>query len=82
MGHPDLTAFIPTNERDAKKVKWGQMLFDGILTDLEVRASGRVIRANDAWIATPNVGVAFKPPSGALRAVHHEPGLFVELDME
>jgi hypothetical protein len=81
MTHADLAAFIPTNEKDAKKVKWGQMPFEAILEELKVRASGRVIRADDPWIATQNVGVGFETPSGAVRAVSHEPGLFVKLDI-
>ncbi len=81
MTHADLAAFIPTNELDAKKVKWGQMPFEAILSDLKVRTSGRVIRADDPWIASADAGVAFKTPSGSVRAIDHEPGLFVALDI-
>jgi hypothetical protein len=33
MTQPDLAAFISTNEKDANKVKWGQMPTRAILSD-------------------------------------------------
>ena len=50
MKSGDLSAFIPTNKMDAKKVGWGEMPFDAILEDLEKRTSGRVVRADDPWV--------------------------------
>lgn len=81
MTHPDLSAFIPTNEKDAKKVKWGQMPFHSILSDLKTRTAGRVIRADDPWIATTHLGIDFKTPSGSVRDVDHQQNLFVALDL-
>jgi hypothetical protein len=82
MTSPDLSAFIPTNEKDALKVKWGEMPFKPILEDLEKQTSQRVIRADDPWIGQP----AGKPkfdPSGAVLALQHDEknGLWVELDI-
>ena len=50
MTSADLSAFIPTNEVDAKKVGWGEMPFHSILTALSAKTAGRTIRADDAWI--------------------------------
>jgi hypothetical protein len=47
MTSPDLSAFIPTKEKDPLKVKSGEMPFKSILEDLEKRTSQRVIRADD-----------------------------------
>jgi hypothetical protein len=44
MTDPDLSAFIPVNEKDAKKVKWGQMPFKEVLADLKQRTAGRTSR--------------------------------------
>jgi len=81
MSHRDFAAFIPTNEKDAKKVKWGQMPFGKILDELERRASGRVIRADDAWLQASQLDARFAKPAGCIRRVDHEPGLWVELDI-
>lgn len=81
MDDPDLAAFIPTNEKDARKVKWGQMPFAKILEDLGQRSSGRVIRADDPWLRKPGTDRRFAKPSGSIRAVRHEPDLWVELDI-
>jgi len=82
MTHPDLGAFIPTNAQDAKKVNWGQMPFKDIVDELNRRTSGRVVRADDAWIATPQMGANFQTPSGAIQALRHKQGLYVEFDIE
>lgn len=81
MTHADLSAFVPTNEKDAKKVKWGEMPFQEILDELDRRGSKRVIRADDPWVATDKVHARFKKPSGSIRAVRHQKGLWVELDI-
>ena len=85
----DLSAFIPTNKLDAVKVHWGEMPYDGILTALEAKTKGRVIRADDAWLADANGKPAFAAPSGSIQAVRSAPrdaargtgGLWVELDL-
>ena len=77
----DLSAFIPTNKKDAKKVKWGRIPFDKILDALHDKCGQRVIRADDPWIATTRVDAGFTPPSGAIADLRHEPGLWVELDL-
>jgi hypothetical protein len=83
MTSPDLSAFIPTNEKDALKVKWGEMPFKTILEDLEKRTSQRVIRADDPWIGQPASKPKFDVPSGAVLALQHDEkkGLWVELDI-
>jgi len=83
MSSPDLSAFIPTNEKDALKVKWGEMPFKTILEDLEKRTSQRVIRADDPWIGQPASKPKFGVPSGAVLALQHDAkkGLWVELDI-
>jgi Metallo-beta-lactamase superfamily len=83
MTSPDLSAFIPTNEKDALKVKWGEMPFKTILEDLEKRTSQRVIRADDPWIGQPASKPKFGVPSGAVLALQHDEnkGLWVELDI-
>jgi hypothetical protein len=81
MTHVDLAAFLPTNEADAKKVKWGAMPFRPILEALETRARSRVVRADDDWIGAA-AQPGFAVPSGCLRRV--EPGgkgLWVEMDI-
>jgi hypothetical protein len=83
MTSPDLSAFIPTNDKDALKVKWGEMPFKPILEDLEKRTSQRVIRADDPWIGQPAGKPKFGAPSGAVLALQHDEknGLWVELDI-
>ena len=71
MVSPDLSAFIPTNEADAKKVKWGQMPFKPILEDLEKRTGKRVIRADDPWLTQPAGTPGYGDPSGAILATRH-----------
>ena len=72
MTSADLSAFIPTNEVDAKKVGWGAMPFDKILTALAAKTAGRTIRADDAWIRKTNGKPAFASPSGSILAVRSE----------
>jgi hypothetical protein len=89
MTNPDLSAFIPTNADDAVKVHWGKMPYDGILTALEAKTKGRVLRADDTWLADKNGKPAFATPSGSILAVRHAPrdeargpgGLWVEVDL-
>ena len=88
MTSPDLSAFIPTNEQDAKKVKWGEMPFKSILEDLEKRTGKRVIRADDPWLTQPAGRPSYGDPSGAILATRHGsigvgPGKtqWVELDL-
>ena len=81
MNSKDLSAFIPTNQKDAKKIGWGQMPFGSILGALDERCAGRVIRADDPWVAGAAPGPEFQAPGGSIRALRHEPGLWVELDL-
>lgn len=89
MTSADLSAFIPTNKIDAVNVHWGAMPYDAILTALAAKTSGRVIRADDAWLANKNGKPAFAAPSGSILAVRSAPrdeargtgGLWVELDL-
>jgi hypothetical protein len=82
MTQADLSAFIPTNQADAQKVKWGAMPFEPILEDLKRRADGRVIRADDDWVqSSTSVAPRFSKPTGSIRRANHERGLWVELDI-
>ncbi|RUU00466.1 hypothetical protein EOD23_23315 [Mesorhizobium sp. USDA-HM6] len=89
MTSPDLSAFIPTNKLDAVKVHWGEMPYDAILTALEAKTKGRVIRADDPWLAGAGGKPTFASPSGSILAVRSVPrdaargpgGLWVEVDL-
>ena len=81
MTSMDLSSFIPTSEKDAKKVGWGAMPLKSIVDELRKRGSGRVIRADEDWIATDTMNANFQPPSGSIRALRYKPGLWVEVDI-
>ncbi|WP_165420697.1 MBL fold metallo-hydrolase [Rhizobium ruizarguesonis] len=89
MTSPDLSAFIPTNKDDAVKVRWGAMPYDAILQALSAKTKGRVIRADDTWLANTNGKPDFAHPSGSVLAVRNavrDPkrgtgGLWVEVDL-
>jgi beta-lactamase superfamily II metal-dependent hydrolase len=84
MTSPDLSAFIPTNAKNALDVGWGEMPFEPLLEDLERRAEARVIRADDPWVKKPGGKPPAKMISGAIKAVRRDPserGLWVELDV-
>jgi len=80
MTSPDLSAFIPTNEVDAKKVGWGEMPFEPLLDDLRKRTSQRVVRADDPWLKqAPDPANLAK---GSIKHVSHDPsGLWVEFEI-
>lgn len=80
MKSPDLSAFIPTNQKDATNVHWGAMPYDKILAALNERCAGRVVRADDVWVADP-AGQPDFTPSGSIRAIRHGAGLWVEFDL-
>lgn len=82
MTHPDLAAFIPVNEADAKKAKWHEMPFSTILDTLASKASGRVLRADDGWITEPDAVPAFPLPSGSVKGVRTEGRGWVEVDIQ
>lgn len=77
---PDLAAFVPTSEADARKVGWGEMPFHPLISELRQRASGRLIRADDPWIGDADAPPGFAVPSGAIRALRRG-RLWVELDL-
>ena len=81
MTDEDLSAFIPTNQKNAKAVGWGEMPFHLIVDDLHKRAGRRVIRADDEWIAGSKTAPGFRAPSGSIRKIQHGPGLWVELEL-
>ena len=82
MTSPDLSAFIPTNEVDAKNVGWGEMPFEPLLDDLRKRTAQRVVRADDPWLKqSPDPADLAK---GSIRRVSHDPsgrGLWVEFEI-
>jgi hypothetical protein len=81
MTSPDLTAFIPTSEKDARKIGWGAMPFPEIVEELTRRTGGRIVRADDAWLTDADGQAPFTAPSGAVRAVRHGAGLWVEFEL-
>ncbi|MGV8986166.1 MAG: MBL fold metallo-hydrolase [Cypionkella sp.] len=81
MQHPDLSAFVPTNAEDAKKVGWGQMPYDAILKALAAQCNGRVIRADSPWVSDKTKRRDFEAPSGSINSVEFSPGLWVELKL-
>ena len=81
MVSKDLSAFIPTNKKDAVKVRWGEMPFEAILEDLERRTGSRVIRADDPWVTDTSMELPVKAPSGSIQDVRRSQGLWVELDL-
>lgn len=82
MTHPDLAAFIPVNEADAKKAKWHEMPFGTILETLATKTSGRVFRADDAWITEPDNLPSFIVPSGSIKRLRNEGKGWVEVDVQ
>jgi hypothetical protein len=81
MSQPDLSAFIPTNATDAKKVGWGQMPFPEIVDALTDCCDRRVVRADDEWLQAASGKPGFKVPFGSIRSIRHQPGLWVEVEV-
>lgn len=81
MTSRDLAAFIPTSEADARKIGWKAMPFPAITAELSRRTGGRLVRADDPWIAERDGAAPFAVPWGAIRAVRHGAGLWVEFDL-
>lgn len=89
MASPDLSAFVPTSKQDAMKVHWGAMPYELILKALAAKTGGRVIRADDEWLAAKDGTPGFSVPSGSLLAVRNavrdprrgKGGLWVEVDL-
>src|SRR5690606_7942219 len=81
MTSSDLAAFIPTSEADARKVGWGAMPFPGITEELARRTGGRLVRADDPWLAEAGREAPFTTPSGAIRSIGYGPGLWVEFEL-
>jgi beta-lactamase superfamily II metal-dependent hydrolase len=81
MTQHDLSAFIPTNAADAQKVGWGRMPFPEIVEALEDRCDRRVVRADDDWLQVTKGKPGFKVPFGSIRAIRHQPGLWVEVEV-
>lgn len=80
MVHVDLSAFVPINEADAQKARWHQMPFGSILTALATKASGRVMRADDAWVEAGDAP-PFAAPSGSILAVRNKGEGWIEVDV-
>lgn len=81
MNHPDLSAFIPVNEADAKKIGWQEMPLADILDALRARAGARVVRADDGWLADGVIPPTLVGGGGSLRAVRCRAKLWVEFDV-
>jgi hypothetical protein len=81
MTSPDLTSFAPTNEKDAKKVGWGEMPYHTLVATLIDKTKGRFVRADDEWLGTGVFPLALKQPSGSLRGFRNTSKLWVEFDL-
>ena len=84
MVSPDLSAFIPTNRADAKKIGWGEMPFEPLLDDLRKRTLDRVICADDPWLRDTAGQPGFATTSSAIKGLRHGQtgsAVWVELDI-
>ncbi|WP_198033022.1 hypothetical protein [Methylosinus sp. PW1] len=81
MRSADLSAFIPVNEADAKRVRWGQMPFPDILERLQEQTASRTIRADDPMLKNGRIPKEFQSASGSIKAMRVKPGLWVEVDV-
>jgi len=81
MTSTDLTAFIPTDEVMAKKVRWNDIPANGLLSRLREKTGGRVIQSDRDWIQKPGVAAEVTAPSGSLRSLAVETGLRVDLEV-
>ena len=81
MTHPDLAAFVPVNEDDARKARWHEMPFGTIMSTLSAKTSGRLIRADSPWLLDANGVPDFGTPSGSIRAVRNDSKGWVEVDI-
>ena len=82
MTSADLSAFIPTNEDDAKKVGWGEMPYRqhpdrAGRQDLPAARSAPTTHGSGKANGKP----AFASPSGSILAVRSEGKRWVELDL-
>jgi hypothetical protein len=77
MTNSDLSAFVPTNQKDAENVHWGRMPHPGILADLLKRTATRTVRADDEWVQQGS-SPGFAVPSGSLQSAGCQAGLWVE----
>lgn len=85
MPDRDLFAFIPVNQADAKKVRWGAMPFQDLLQTLEKKTDGCVVRADDDWLKTgivPNRLTNKSKRISAARADTSGKGLWIEFDLD
>jgi hypothetical protein len=67
MTSVDLTAFVPTDEVMAKKVKWGDMPAKALVARLAEKTGGRFIRSDDARIKAAD-GKGYIAPGGSLKS--------------
>jgi hypothetical protein len=81
MTSGDLVAFIPTNANDAKRVGWGKMPLPALVTALEAKTGGRVIRTDDNWVVHGGDAPAgLKPAGAAIRVTNdRKAGLYVDV---
>lgn len=79
MTSPDLSAFVPTNHKDARKVGWKELPFEKILSRLAEKTAGRVICADDDWVSKSGDDAYGALTSGSIVSITHKPGLWVEI---
>ena len=78
MVSSDLSAFIPTDQAMALKVKWKDIPANGLLGRLHERTSGRVIQSDSEWVQKEGVA-PLVTKSGSLRSIVVQPGKRVDL---
>ena len=72
MTSPELTAFIPTDEIMAKKVRWNDIPATGLLARLLEKTDGRLIQSDREWISQSGEA-PFAVPSGSLKSLKASP---------
>ena len=80
MVHADLSAFIPVKETDAEKAGWHAMPFNSILTALEGKTSGRLVRADDPWVLSGD-RPPFNVPSGSILTLKNTGEGWIEIEV-
>lgn len=78
MTNSDLSAFIPVSKSDAVKADWLRMPFEPIIKALVDSTSGRVIRADDAWIGNGDAPTGLA--NGSIKAIRSG-SRWVEVDI-
>jgi hypothetical protein len=49
MTHPDLVAMLPVEADGVKRLRYGQMPLESLMTALRTKTEGRILRLDEAW---------------------------------